>query len=246
MNRFGALALAVALGLLAVVVAAVFVWGAFALSMALAQAISGLMGETLAALLASVLLMVGCLIAAQGAVWARTVWDARAGAARIDRRRRELDALRRNPALAHWAPLAERRQVADPATVLRWETRYRELLADPRRAAFAADALAGEFLTDAQIDFLLDASRRVSCDHLQPLERALRAARAPLGEHEAGVLWTEWSLDGPRLLAGFPMPGVAWEVPPSHPRDPEPGRLVCAACGSRIEGGFGTLFPPQR
>lgn len=246
MNRFGALALAIALGLLAVVVAAVFVWGAFALSMALAQAVAGLMGETLAALVASLLLLVGCLLAAQGAVWARTVWDTRAGAARIDRRRREIVALRRNPALAHWVPLAERRQVADAATVARWQARYSELLADPRRATFAPDALAGEFLTDAQIDFLLDASRRVSCEHLQPLEQALRAARAPLGEHEAGVLWTEWSLDGPRLLATFSMAGVAWEVPPSHPRDPEPGRLVCAACGSRIEGGFGSVFPPQR
>jgi hypothetical protein len=246
MNRIGAIALAMALGLLAVVAAAVLVWGAFALSMLLAQAIAGLLGETLAALVASVLLLVGCLIAAQGAVWARTVWDARAGAARIDRRRREIDALRRNAALAHWAPLAERRQVADSATVARWQARYRELLADPRRATFAPDALAGEFLTDAQIDFLLDGERRIVCAHLQPLEQALRAARAPLGEHGPGVLWTEWSLDGPRLLAGFSMPGVAWEVPPSHPRDPEPGRLVCTACNSRIEGGFGAAFPAGR
>jgi hypothetical protein len=244
MHRLGALALAVALGLLAVVLAAVFVWGAFALSMALAQAIAGLMGETLAALVASVLLLVGCLVAAQAAVWARTVWEARAGAARVDRRRREIDALRRNAALAHWAPLAERRQIADSATVARWQARYRELLADPRRAAFAPDALAGEFLTDAQIDFLLDATRRTSCEHLQPLEQALRAARAPLGEHGPGVLWTEWSLDGPRLLVDLGLRGVRWEIPPSDPRDPEPGHLACAACGSRIEGGFGTPFPP--
>lgn len=244
MNRFGALALAVALGLLAVVAAAVFVWGAFALSMALAQAIAGLMGETLAALVASLLLMVGCLIAAQGAVWARTVWEARAGAARIDRRRRDIDALRRNPALAHWAPLAERRQVADAATVARWEARYRELLADPRRAAFAPHALGGEFHTDAQIEFLLDASRRVSCEHLQPLEQALRAAGAPMTPGAPGVLWTDCALDGPALIATLSLRGVTWEIPPTHPRDPEPGRLVCAACGSRIEGGFGPPFVP--
>jgi hypothetical protein len=246
MNRIGAIALAMALGLLAVVAAAVLVWGAFALSMLLAQAIAGLLGETLAALVASVLLLVGCLIAAQGAVWARTVWDARAGAARIDRRRREIDALRRNAALAHWAPLAERRQVADPATVARWEARYRELLSHPLRRTFAPRALAGEFLTDGQIDLLLDHERRIVCAHLQPLEQALRAAGAPMGEHGPGILWTEWSLDGPRLLADGSMPGVAWEVPHSHPRDPEPGRLVCTACSSRIEGGFGAAFPAGR
>jgi hypothetical protein len=212
--------------------------------MLLAQAIAGLLGETLAALVASVLLLVGCLIAAQGAVWARTVWDARAGAARVDRRRREIDALRRNAALAHWAPLAERRQVADAATVARWQARYRELLAHPRRRAFAARALDGEFPTDAQIDFLLDDGARATCAHLQPVERALREARAPMTPGAPGVLWTDFALDGPRLIDRFALAGVRWEIPPAHPRDPEPGRLVCDACRSCIESGLGPLFPP--
>ncbi len=159
-------------------------------------------------------------------------------------RRRDLAALRRDPARAHWAPLAERRQVADPATVARWEARYRELLAHPRRRAFAARALEGEFFSDAQIDFLLDPSRRVTCAHLQPVEQALRAAGAPMTVGEPGFLWTEWSLDGPRLLREMPLPGVHWQVPAAHPRDPQPGYLRCPACGSRIEGGFGASFPP--
>lgn len=160
------------------------------------------------------------------------------------RRRRDTDALRRDPALSHWAPLAERRQVADAANAGRWEARYRELSADPRRRAFAARALEGEFLTDPQIDLLFDDSRGATCAHLQPLEQALRAAGAPMMVGEPGFLWTEWSLDGLRLMLGLDLCGVRWEIPPSHPRDPEPGHLVCDACGARIEGGFGAWFPP--
>jgi len=111
------------------------------------------------------------------------------------------------------------------------------------RRMFAARALEGEFLSDAQIDFLLDPSRRVTCAHLQPVEQALRAAGAPMTVGEPGFLWTEWSLDGPRLLREMPLPGVHWQVPAAHPRDPQPGYLRCPACGSRIEGGFGASFP---
>ena len=244
MHRLGALALALAFSLAIAVAGFFYVWGAYALAVSATQWIAGMLGETLAAFLVAGLLVAGCLLAAQAAVWARARFDERTGAARGARRRREIDALRRDPALAHWAPLAERRQVADPATVARWEARYRELLAHPSRRAFAARALDGEFPTDAQIDFLLDESARATCAHLQPVERALREAQAPMTPGPPGVLWTDRALDGPRLVAQFGLAGVRWEVPPTHPRDPEPGRLVCDACRSRIESGFGPLFPP--
>lgn len=244
MHRLGALALAIAFSVAIAVAALFYVWGAYALAVAATQWIAGVLGQTLAAFLVAGLLVVGCLLAAQAAVWARTTWDVRSGAARMARRRREIDALRHDPALSHWAPLAERRQVADAATVARWEARYRELLAHPRRRRFAARALDGEFLTDPQIDFLLDDAARATCTHLQPVEQALRAAGAPMKVGEPGFLWTEWSLDGPRLLREMPLPGVLWQVPAAHPRDPQPGHLKCPACGSRIEGGFGAPFPP--
>lgn len=246
MHRLGALALALAFSLAIAVAGLFYVWGAYALAVWATQWIAGLLGQTVAAFIVAGLLVVGCLLAAQAAVWARTAWDARAGAARVAQRRREIDALRHDPALSHWAPLAERRQVADAATVARWEARYRELLAHPRRRAFAARALEGEFPTDAQIDFLLDETAVATCAHLQPLERALREARAPMTPGPPAVLWTDWALDGPRLIARLGLVGVRWEVPPTHPRDPEPGRLVCDACGSRIESGFGPPFPPTR
>jgi hypothetical protein len=244
MHRIGALALALFFGLAIAVVALICVWGAYAAAVWATQWIAGLVGQTLAAFLVAGLLVVGCLLAAQAAVWARSLWDEQAGAAQVARRRREIEALRRDPALAHWAPLAQRRQVADAATVARWEARYRELLADPRRRGFAARALDGEFPSDAQIDFLLDDGARATCAHLQPVERALRAARAPMSPGAPGVLWTDCALDGPRLIAQFGLAGVRWEVPPAHPRDPEPGRLACDACRSCIESGFGAPFPP--
>lgn len=244
MHRLGALALAIAFSLAIAVAALFYVWGAYALAVAATQWIAGLLGETVAAFIVAGLLVVGCLLAAQAAVWARARWDERSGAARVARRRREIESLRRDLALAHWAPLAERRQVADAATVARWEARYRELLAHPRRHAFAARALEGEFPTDAQIDFLLDAAARATCTHLQPVERALREACAPMTPGAPGVLWTDRALDGPRLIAQFALAGVRWEVPPAHPRDPEPGRLVCDACRSCIASGFGPPFPP--
>jgi hypothetical protein len=244
MHRLGALALAIAFSLAIAVAGLFYVWGAYALAVSATHWIAGLLGQTLAAFIVAGLLVVGCLLAAQAAVRARTTWDAHAGAARVARRRREIDALRHDPALSHWVPLAERRQVADAATVARWEARYRELLADPRRRAFAARALEGEFPTDAQIDFLLDDAAVATCVHLEPVERALREARAPMTPGAPGVLWTDRALDGPRLIAQLGLAGVRWEVPPSHPRDPEPGRLVCDACGSRIESGFGSPFPP--
>jgi len=196
MHRLRALALATGFSLAIAIVALFYVWGAFALALAATQWFAGWMGETIAAFIAAGLLVVGCLLAAQAAVWARARWDAHAGAAR-----------------------------------------------HPRRRAFAARALEGEFLSDAQIDFLLDPSRRVTCAHLQPVEQALRAAGAPMTVGEPGFLWTEWSLDGPRLLREMPLPGVHWQVPAAHPRDPQPGYLRCPACGSRIEGGFGASFP---
>jgi len=244
MHRLGALALALAFCLAIAVAGLFYVWGAYALAVSATQWITGMLGQTIAAFIVAGLLVVGCLLAAQAAVWARTTWDARAGAARDARRRREIGALHHDPVLSHWAPLAERRQVADAATVARWEARYRELLAHPRRRAFAARALDGEFPTDAQIDFLLDDTVVATCVHLQPVERALREARAPMTPGPPGVLWTDFALDGPRLIAQYGLADVRWEIPPTHPRDPEPGRLVCDACGSCIESGFGPPFPP--
>lgn len=238
MRRIRDLILFAAIALLATVVAAGFVWASFGIALWAGQVVSGTLGETLAAVLGTVLLVIGCVLAAQVAVWARTAWDARAGAARLARRRREIDALRRDPAHSHWAPLAERLQVADARTVAQWESRYRALRGDPRRGRYAAEALRGNFLTDAQIDLLLDTERPIVCTHLRPVEQALRAQSAPMSSVAPGVLFTAWSLDGPSMIAALRLEGVAWQIPPSHPRDPEPGHLVCAACGSRIESGF--------
>lgn len=246
MHRLGALALAIAFSAAIAVAALFYVWGAYALAVAATQWIAGVLGQTLAAFLVAGLLVVGCLLAAQAAVWARTTWDVRSGAARMARRRREIESLRHDPALSHWAPLAERRQVADAATVARWEARYRELLAHPRRRRFAARALDGEFLTDPQIDFLLDDAARVTCTHLQPLEQALRAAGTPMAPGGRGELWVDGALDGPTLIERHGLAGVRWELPDTHPRDAEPGRLVCDACRSSISSGVGPpLVPPD-
>jgi hypothetical protein len=235
--------LAIGLSGIAILVAALATWGAFVLALSLAGSISGWLGESLAAILATVLLVVGCVAAAQGANWARGVWLDRVSADRQAALKRALHALGHDAARAHWLPLATRYRSADPAMIARWEARYRALLADPRRMAFAARALDGEFPTDAEIDYALEPERRQTCVHLRPLEDALRHSGLPMGPLGDRSVWTECRIDAPAAIARFGLSGVQWVVPELDPRNPDPGWMECARCGSRVHGGEGAPFP---
>jgi hypothetical protein len=89
-------------------------------------------------------------------------------AAQRDTWAREVEALATRPQWRHWAPLIRRWRMTDAARVQQWETRYRALLADPRRASHAAQALDGHFPTDAQIDYGDDPAATATCEHLLP------------------------------------------------------------------------------
>lgn len=159
---------------------------------------------------------------------------------------RDLDALRRDPELSRWLPLATRLQTAYPLLVQQWERRYQQLLADPKRHPWAARALAGEQPSDVEIDYREDPSLLITCLHLQPIERALRLADPrlkPVYGYPQAVI-SELAIDGPAALAAFGAPaGVVWDPPDDHPRDPEPGQLRCPACRSSIMSGWQRRFP---
>lgn len=163
----------------------------------------------------------------------------------------ELTELRRDPRLGRWAALAERHQRVDRARLEEWENRYQSLLADPWRRPFAERTLHGEFRTDDEIDYLLDPGVHRTCEHLRPIEGALRAARVACrgipGPHGATPLVaTDATLDEPTLRARFDLPAfVEWQVTPPEPHEAGGERLVCTRCTSSIENGRGPLFPPR-
>jgi hypothetical protein len=147
--------------------------------------------------------------------------------------------------LSRWLPLATRLQTAYPPLIQQWERRYQQLLADPKRRAWAERALAGEQPADAEIDYREDPALRVTCPHLQPIEQALRAADPglkPVYGYPQAVI-SELRIDGPAALARFAVEGVVWDEPDDHPRDPNPGQLRCPVCRSAIMSGWQRLFP---
>ncbi len=163
----------------------------------------------------------------------------------------DLARLRADPARAHWARLAERYRRVDDEMIARWEKRYRQLLADPKRHAFAASCLDGSFPLNQQIDYLQDREMLVTCEHLRPLERALRATP---GADCACIAWDEnvfsrrvcttARLDSDAARARFQLPDfVEWQVEPPHPHSSEEESFVCARCGSSLVSGFGARFP---
>lgn len=175
--------------------------------------------------------------------------DARQTTRNVARLEHALAALRADPRLGRWAPLAERYRRVDRVEVAGWEARYQALLADPRRRPFAAHALSGDFPTDDEIDYLLDSSARRTCMHLRPVEEALRdagvacALMRPAGGTTAHVA-TAATLDEPALRARYALPPfLEWQVTPPEPHEAGSERLACTRCGATIENGRGARFP---
>jgi hypothetical protein len=136
----------------------------------------------------------------------------------------------------------------DEATLLRYEGRYRELAADPRRARYAPLLLSGEWRTDEELDYLEHPDRVVTCAHLAPIERDLRrhAIRAGPTPGAGRRLWTEADLSLERLAAaGYDSAGLSEEIHYDHPRADGVTLIHCRGCDALIASRGGVRFPPQ-
>ena len=151
------------------------------------------------------------------------------------------------PELARWQPLVARWGTMDEATLLRYEGRYRELSADPRRGRYAQQLLHGDWRTDEEIEYLESPDRVVTCAHLAPIERDLRRfgiRAAPAGA--ARRLWTEASLAlEPLAAARYDTAGLSEEIHYDHPRGDGVMLIHCRGCDALIASRGGVRFPPR-
>jgi len=159
----------------------------------------------------------------------------------------DLARIEADPALSHWLPLARRMARFDERALARYESRYRELLAHPGRRIHAQKLLNGDWVGDAEIDYLEHPSRLVTCVHLQPIERDLRTAGIRAFPIDAGrSLWSAANLDLRALRTRHALPECVRE---RHEADRmhDPGRLFieCTTCQSEIESGGPKRFPPR-
>lgn len=208
----------------------------------------------------ALLFLLAVLIAVLAVLWYRRIERTSANQALVSARERRLtdqergrDRLYRSfgkrsphhPGHGRWLALAERLRIADPAVIERWERRYQELRADPKRSSWAEQALQGNFPDDLQIDYLSDPRMLLTCEHLQALEQVLRESGVPCGAMEAGAIRCDASLQAAAIRSHFLLANcVTWVVdPPSPHRDETVSALVCQHCHSRIESGQGAPFP---
>jgi len=152
------------------------------------------------------------------------------------------------PELARWQPLVARWGTMDEATLLRYEDRYRQLSADPRRAGYAQQLLHGDWRADEEIDYLESPERVVTCAHLAPIERDLRryGIRAAPTPDAARRLWTEADLSLERLAAArYDTAGISEEIHYDHPRADGVTLIHCRGCDALIASRGGVRFPPR-
>jgi hypothetical protein len=167
---------------------------------------------------------------------------------------RELARLASDPALARWVPLARRQFRADADTIARWEARYQQLLADPRRHAHAAACLDGRFSSDEDIDYADDRSLTRTCAHLQGVERGLRQQGylcVPM-DRPASIAALARIDDAARLRKAFALNASIHFESNVHermddndrgPHEVEEQSLYWTPCNSLIRFDMGRVFP---
>ena len=157
------------------------------------------------------------------------------------------------PAATPHRPGSERGSDAD------WKTQRRRWLeamaADPRRRVYAERIAAGEpFWTPDRVEYDIDPEKSTCCEHLAPLERAMRRAGVRLRLDGVGRADAVVSTDEAAVRARWPLPrSVCYEERIARERsvdDPPVARWFCADCQSvlcvrsaRTEAGL-PAFPP--
>jgi hypothetical protein len=119
----------------------------------------------------------------------------------------------------------------------RIDARVAELRAGPahRRKYIEKAERYGILYSDEQIDYMEDAGRLVSCEHLRPFEAALRARGAKMEWPRAGLV-----LSGLRFRKEWPVAGcVVWEdAPGPDVHAPNVWRVRCTVCGDAVEEAY--------
>ncbi|MBL8782478.1 MAG: hypothetical protein JNL06_16195 [Alphaproteobacteria bacterium] len=131
--------------------------------------------------------------------------------------------------------------------------RLAQLRANPATVKFAAAIEAGEAWSDEQIAYDLDPSAVATCEHLEPIERAMRASHIAVKRWRPLVVQAQCRIDEAALKRMFPSANYA--EPQQYDRsleDPPGALLSCSDCTSRIlvvhpsVAGAGTpAFPAQ-
>jgi len=111
--------------------------------------------------------------------------------------------------------------------------------ADPQRRRYAALIEAGDvFWSPDRVEYDLDPTATTCCEHLAPLESAMRRAGLQVRLDAAGSARAECRIDVPALAEHFILPkSVKYEEVAAYDRsleDPPQARLFCSACQSRI------------
>jgi hypothetical protein len=83
--------------------------------------------------------------------------------------------------------------------------RVAELAADPARARYAPLVEQGEDWSDENIAYDQNPHLTVTCEHLQPIERAIRRARIPTKRYSTNAVMATCRIDLPVLQRAFPI-----------------------------------------
>src|SRR6185295_6370151 len=89
------------------------------------------------------------------------------------------------------------------------QRRLAHLAADPLRRKYVALIKGGEHWTDEQIDYDIDPAWTVTCPHLRPIEKAMRAARLPMRRGTGAQVDAACVVDEDRLKRDFTASGPA-------------------------------------
>ncbi|MDR3376062.1 MAG: hypothetical protein P4L98_20250 [Ancalomicrobiaceae bacterium] len=112
------------------------------------------------------------------------------------------------------------------------------MAADPERRQYAARIEAGEGWSDDRIAYHQDPGRTATCTHLQPIERAMRAAGLDLRLDRDLTVIAPCTINEARLREFYqPGPTVHYGAIPDSGRsyeDPPSAALKCDACKSLI------------
>lgn len=111
--------------------------------------------------------------------------------------------------------------------------------ADPRRKRYAELIQAGDFYwTPARAEYELDPAATACCEHLVPIESAMRRAGLQVRLGSPGTVSADCCIDQESLVREFSLPeGVGYTEVYSRDRsgdDPPHALLFCPACESRL------------
>jgi hypothetical protein len=191
-----------------------------------------------------VLTFAAVLAAILAATWVsvslREAWLAYAELQAKRRREAEIEALQNSP-FARWYPLAKRLGCLQ---IERWDDRYQALLADPQRQHHAANCLQGVFLSDEEIDYFDNPTATRCCEHLRPVELALRTQGFSIRLIYSGVSADARIEDEAVFHAMFALPAsVTLEEIPEHRDMWASQELICLSCDCVLSLVGGPVFP---